>query len=144
MVFWENQRIVTELYIQKMRGVCVQFGLTQMEFNIMMFLSDMPEHDTASDVIRIRMFTKSHVYSAVKTLEDKGYITKVFSGSDKAAHLKLLEKANEVIDAGHIARKDFASQLLVGFSDEEKDKCRQFLHRMCDNARIGLESEELY
>ena len=66
MNFWEDQKIVTSFYSQCVKPVCEKYGLTRMEFDILMFLSNNPEYNTASDIVRIRLLTKSHVSISLK------------------------------------------------------------------------------
>ena len=79
MIFWENQKIIRALYTQCTKPVCNRFGLTQMEYDIMMFLHNNPQYDTAADIVKTRMLTKSHVSAALKALEDKRYICLLYT-----------------------------------------------------------------
>ena len=72
MVFWENQKVVLAYYAQCVKPVCEAHGLTRMEFDILLFLANNPVYDTAADIVRIRMLTKSHVSGALKRLETDG------------------------------------------------------------------------
>ena len=50
-----------DFYTGLIDPVCKKYGLTQMEFNILLFLANNPECDTAARIIKKRAFTKSHV-----------------------------------------------------------------------------------
>ena len=140
MVFWENQRVIMAFYLQCTAPVCEQFGLTQMAFNILMFLTNNPEFDTAADIVRVKKLTKSHVSSGIRELQKKGYIKTYYrEGNRKLLHIDITAAAAPVIASGKEAQKQFGCRLFSGFSGEEIDLCRQFFGRMCDNARAGAE-----
>ncbi|MGN0404524.1 MAG: MarR family winged helix-turn-helix transcriptional regulator [Bariatricus sp.] len=139
MMFWENQKVITTFYCQCMKPVCEQFQLTKIEFAILMFLANNPQYDTASDIIRIRALTKSHVSSAIKQLENKGFIQTAFhDGNKKTVHISILDAAKPVIAAGRNAQQLFGKKLFQGFSNDEFELCIELFHRMCDNARFGI------
>ena len=83
MVFWENQKVVLAYYAQCVKPVCEAHGLTRMEFNILLFLANNPAYDTAADIVRIRMLTKSHVSGALKRLETDGYLCTAYHAGNR-------------------------------------------------------------
>ena len=56
-----------DFYTGLIDPVCKKYGLTQMEFNILLFLANNPECDTAARIIKKRAFTKSHVSMSVRS-----------------------------------------------------------------------------
>ena len=77
MQFWTDQKLILSFYHHCTRPVCERFELTQAEFDILMFLTNNPEYDTAADIVRIRLLTKSHVSMAIKNLKKRGYPQKL-------------------------------------------------------------------
>lgn len=69
-----------DFYTGLIDPVCKKYGLTQMEFNILLFLANNPECDTAAQIIRKRAFTKSHVSMSVRSLEERGLLTGEYMG----------------------------------------------------------------
>lgn len=80
--------------------VCDQYGLTQMEYDILMFLYNNPRHNTAAEIVRIRKSTKSHVSTSLKNLENKGLVERIQS-KDNKKHIEiiLLDKAESIVEA---------------------------------------------
>lgn len=74
MYFWDKHKTITSYYELLSGEVCDQYELTQMEYDIIMFLHNNPHHNTAAEIVRIRKSTKSHVSSSLKKLENKGLI----------------------------------------------------------------------
>ena len=71
MLSWDKQNVVHSLHEQYCKEVREKYCLTQMQFDIIMFLYSYPQYDTASDIVRIRHLTKSHVSLALSNLELK-------------------------------------------------------------------------
>lgn len=138
MFSWEKQRAITALYIKYTRPICEDHGLTQMEYDILMFLHDHPEMDTAADIISSRRLTKSHVSAALKLLRAKGLVRRQeIEARRRNIHIHLTEKAAAIVDAGKQAQEAFLSQLFQGFSTEERSLCTVFFRRMSENADMG-------
>ena len=76
MYFWDKHKTITSYYELLSGKVCDQYELTQMEYDIIMFLHNNPHHNTAAEIVRIRKSTKSHVSSSLKKLENKVKIIK--------------------------------------------------------------------
>ena len=68
MIFWERQKSLTAFYEACTKPVRDAYDLTQMQFNILMFLHNNPQFDTAGDLVKTRHLTKSHVSTALKEL----------------------------------------------------------------------------
>ena len=62
------------LYTKTVSPVCEKYGLTYMEFTVLMFLANNPQFDTAAEVVKYRHLTKSHVSMSVRSLQGRGLI----------------------------------------------------------------------
>ena len=49
MIFWERQKSLTAFYEACTKPMRDAYDLTQMQFNILMFLHNNPQFDTAGD-----------------------------------------------------------------------------------------------
>ena len=74
MYFWDKHKTITSYYELLSGEVCDRYGLTQMEYDILMFLHNNPQHNTAAEIVKIRKSTKSHVSTSLKDLENKKHI----------------------------------------------------------------------
>ena len=124
MHFWDRHKTITGYYESLTRSICDKYDLTQMEYDILMFLHGSPEFNTAADIVKIRKTTKSHVSTSLKSLESKGLIEKKQSESNKK-HIEIFvtESAKGIICEGIGTQKRFAHDVLKGFSDEEITTC---------------------
>ena len=108
------------LYEKSVMPVCKAYGLTYMEFTVLMFLQNNPKYDTAAQLVKIRRLSKSHVSVSVKGLQEKGLVKGVYyPGNQKTLHLQLTKKAEPVVEAGLAAQKAFGTSLVRGFTPEE-------------------------
>ena len=151
MYFWDKHKIITSYYELLSGEVCDRYGLTQMEYDILMFLHNNPQYNTAAEIVKIRKSTKSHVSTSLKDLEHKGLIRKIQS-EDNKKHIEiiLLGKAEVIVEAGINAQKQFAQTVLSGLTEEEKRMCINIFDKICCNAekqlrrsRIDHEREQL-
>ena len=72
MFFWDQHKTISSCYEMLSRKVCEKYQLTQMEYDILMFLHDNPQYNTAAEIVKIRKSAKSHVSTSLKKLENKG------------------------------------------------------------------------
>lgn len=49
MYFWDKHKTITTYYELLSGEVCDRYGLTQMEYGILMFLHNNPQYNTAAD-----------------------------------------------------------------------------------------------
>ena len=94
MYFWDKHKTITGYYELLSAEVCDRYGLTQMEYDIRMFLHNNPQHNTAAEIVKVRKSTKSHVSTSLKNLENEGLIERIQS-EDNKKHIEivLLDKA---------------------------------------------------
>lgn len=143
MYFWDQHKTITSYYELLAGEVCDRYGLTQMEYDILMFLHNNPQHNTAAEIVRIRKSTKSHVSTSLKRLENKGLIQRIQS-KDNKKHIEivLLDQAALIVEAGIHAQKQFAQTVLTGLTDEETQLCIQVFNKICNNAEKQLRTHK--
>ena len=139
MFFWDQHKTITSCYELFTRKVCDRYQLTQMEYDILMFLHNNPKYNTAADIVKIRKSTKSHVSTSLKALENKGLIERIHSARNKKhIEIVLLDKAEVIVKAGINAQKQFAKDVLSGLTEEEKHMCIDVFDKICNNAEKHL------
>ena len=123
--------------------VCDRYGLTQMEYDILMFLHNNPQHNTAAEIVKIRKSTKSHVSTSLKKLEEKGLVERIQS-EDNKKHIEivLLDKAEIIVEAGLNMQKQFAQNVLNGLTEEEIHMCISVFNKICSNAEKCLKEHK--
>ena len=139
MYFWDKHKTITGYYELLSGEVCDRYGLTQMEYDILMFLHNNPQHNTAAEIVKVRKSTKSHVSTSLKKLENEGLIERIQS-EDNKKHIEIvfLDKAELIVEAGINAQKQFARNVLSGLTEEEKRICINIFDKICCNAEEQL------
>ena len=143
MYFWDKHKTITSYYELLSGRVCDEYGLTQMEYDILMFLHNNPQHNTAAEIVKVRKSTKSHVSISLKNLESKGLVERIQSESNKKhIEIALLDKAELIVEAGINAQKEFAQDVLSGLTEEEKRMCINVFNKICNNAEEHLKEQK--
>ena len=139
MHFLDKHKTITRCYEMLTRSVCDRYKLTQMEYDILMFLYNNPQYNTAADIVKIRKSTKSHVSTSLKFLEDRGLIEKKQS-EDNKKHIQifLLDPAQEIVRTGLNVQKQFMNNMFQGLTEEEMVMCKSVFRKICDNAENYL------
>ena len=144
MYFWDKHKTITSYYELLSGRVCDQYGLTQMEYDILMFLHNNPQHNTAAEIVKVRKSTKSHVSISLKNLESKGLVERIQSETNKKhIEIVLLDKAELIVEAGINAQKEFAQDVLSGLTEEEKRMGINVFNKICNNAEEHLKEQDL-
>lgn len=127
------------LYDRMCAPLCQKYGLTHMEFVVLMFLANNPDFDTAAQIVKYRRLTKSHVSLAVRALLEKNLLIGVDGVDDRRTiHLSLLEDADEIIEAGRQVQKQFFETIFEGFTREERDQMAEFMNRIDENIKNNI------
>ena len=143
MYFWDKHKTITSYYELLSGRVCDEYGLTQMEYDILMFLHNNPQHNTAAEIVKVRKSTKSHVSISLKNLESKGLVERIQSETNKKhIEIALLDKAELIVEAGINAQKEFAQDVLSGLTEEEKRMCINVFNKICNNAEEHLKEQK--
>ncbi len=143
MIYWEKQKNIKSLYELYSRPLREKYGLTQMEYSILIFLHRNPGYDTAASIVQTSRFTKSHVSGAIRNLEEQGLLTKEYRDNNtKTIHLKLTEQADRILQESTVVTGKYYTCLFSGFSEEELGKMKNYFERICENAETALQNME--
>ena len=128
-----------KLYVQLFEPLLARFALTQLEMDIILFLSNNPEWDTARDIVEMRHLAKSHVSVGIEKLARRGILERFYrDGNRKTIHLRLLPEAEEIVREGQRLQQRYTELLVADFSREEKAQIDTLLDRITRNANRAL------
>ena len=135
---FEHYELGEKLYQQVVSNVYKKYNLTYMEFTIIMFIAN-NDYDTASDIVKYRSLTKSHVSISIKSLVEKGLIEETYLKNDRRTkHLKLTSNSNYIVRDGRKAQKGFINILNSGLSKSDVDMLKSFIDKINDNIKNNL------
>ena len=139
---WEYQNAIKALYSKCIEEICVKHKITRMELDILLFLANNPRYDTATEIVEIRYLSKSQVSASVKLLEKRGFLRKEYAEDNrKTAHLKICEKAMNIVEDGKQAQEKFIEIMLAGLSKEEEECIRRYFEHIWENINGYLKEE---
>lgn len=128
-----------KLYEQSISRAAKRFRMTRMEMEVILFLVNNPEMNTAKEIVDYRMFTKSSVSKAVELLMKKGYLTGEEDQKDRRIiRLKLLEKARPAWESAVSEQEAYIETLYYGVTKEERDTMIHVIEKMAVNVREKL------
>ena len=137
--FFIRSRGVAKLYNSLFVSLLETYQLTQLEVDIILFLANNPDFDTALDIVEKRHLAKSHVSSGVESLASRGLLDRSRQdGNRKTIHLRLTERAAPIVEEGRAVQLRYGELLLEGFSRQEREQLFRFLERVGENVDRAL------
>ncbi len=132
-------RSIVKLYEQCAQPLRSEFSLTQTEYDIICFLHNNPDLDTASDIVELRLLPKANVSQAVDALCSRGLVSRRQDAADRRrVRLSLSDAAQEIAAGINTARDRFLAQLFSGFSQAELAEYCRLNGRIGENAAAQL------
>ena len=126
--------IALSAYNKATEGVCKKYSIQQRDLDILMFLNDNPNVVTATDIVKKLNFSKSCVSLSLRALQERGFVTGEFKGTDrKSIYLKINDSANEILSEASEARRQFSLAMVADFSEQEKKELLAYLSRVKKN-----------
>lgn len=134
MTPYEHLMAIRQAYDKATDRVCKKHSLKHRELDILMYLNDYPNQATATDIVKKQNLSKSHVSISLRALEERGFVSGEYKGSNRRTiYLRLNDSASEVIADGLQARCDFAESMVKDFSNDEKKELASYLSRVRKN-----------
>lgn len=100
--------------------LCKKFQLSQTSFDVLMFLANNPESNTARDICEIRGIRSGMASVAVDFLVKNGYLIRQADPDDRRIwRLLITEKSTEIILTGKQIQQEFGHQLTEGISEKD-------------------------
>lgn len=128
---------------RSMRPLGEELGLSQPEMELLLFLRNNPELNTARDAVAYRGFAKSNVSTAVEALEKKGWLAvEPDPNSRRVKRLRLRPEREAELERLSACQSGFLRVLTADFTPEEEQTIRVLLDRMGKNVTRELERLE--
>ena len=129
-------------YAAQFEGAAAEYGLNQLEIDILLFLHNNPELCTASDICRYRGLAKSNVSAAIERLRSRGILTVSPAPDNRRQRiLGFTEAAQPMAAALADIQCRALEPLFDGFSAAEQQALQDYLRRMDANIQRQLKKE---
>lgn len=101
-----------QAYCIRCRPICRELHMPQTAFDILMFLGNNPDYNTAKDIVELRGLKANLVSVNVERLVQEGYLDRQdFPGDRRKTVLVCTEKAGPVIRRGRELQRGFAEAI---------------------------------
>lgn len=135
-------RTFSEAYSNTCKPICRELGMPQMAFDILMFLSNNPDHCTAKEISKFRGFKENIISVNVNKLVTEGYLLRQSDQEDRRkVRLICTEKAASITRRGRELQERFIRQMQQGLSPEELQIHAHCLETITANAERLLEQK---
>lgn len=136
--WWNYILSIEQTYESFKKKIMNNFSLTAAEVDVLMFLANNENFDTAIQIAKIKKMPKSHVSLAVKNLINKNYlIGKHLNNNNKNIHLKIQDNALRIIEYGRKIQDEFTKKLFLNFSDNEKEIFLKMHLKIAENIKLN-------
>ncbi|MCI8480434.1 MAG: MarR family transcriptional regulator [Oscillibacter sp.] len=140
--FFIRSRGLGKLYARLFTPLLEEWGLTQTEADILLFLANNPGYDTARDMAEKRHLAKSHISAGIEALAGRGLLERSWQeGNRKTIHLRLTAAADPIVEEGRALQRRYGELLFRGFTQEEICRLSRWLDRVTENVDAALEEE---
>ena len=100
--------------------LCKKYHLSQTAFDVLMFLSNNPDYNTARDICEIRGIRSGMASVAVDFLVKNNYLIRQADPSDRRVWRLILTSESEgIVQEGRKLQLEFGQHLTAGISQEE-------------------------
>ena len=128
-------RKLGHVYEERLRPVCRKYGLTRSGMDVLLFLANHPEHNTARDLCAVRGMKSGIASVAVEELLEKGLLrVEVDEADRRLRRLWLTREAGAAAAAGQAVQARFAAQLGRGIDEEDRAAFERVLAQLGKNA----------
>ena len=110
-----------------------KFGLTFMEFIVIMFLANNREYKKASDIVEVLGIAKSHVSMTILSLEERGLLERTMDPCDKRSSILELKNTEAIVEEGRKAQNRFLDILLDGLDEKEVMDTKKSFEKIEEN-----------
>ena len=110
-----------------------KFGLTFMEFTVIMFLANNREYKKASDIVEVLGIAKSHVSMTILSLEERGLLERTMDPCDKRSSILDLKNTEATVEEGRKTQNKFMEILLDGLDEKELMDTKKSFEKIEEN-----------
>ena len=114
--------------------LCRELQMTQTAFDILMFLDNNPDYNTAGEISKMRGIKANVVSFTVDKLVTEGYLERhLVPGDRRKVGLTCTEKARPILTRGHEVQESFGCAILDGMSEESLRAFSSYLNVVEEN-----------
>lgn len=141
--FLSITNLFNKLYSSSINAAAVEFGMSKVEVDVLLFLHNNPRYDTARDIVEYRHIAKSYVSKAVELLVKRGALLIREDAKDRRiSHLEVTKEAALPLEKALEAQAAVMEKIFRGITAEEKQMFEKILCRMSSNLETIRRGDE--
>ena len=122
---------MTKAYHVMLTPLCKEAGLPPLALDILLFLANNPEHNTAKDICRMRGHKPGIVSVHVERLVNDGLLERrEMPGDRRQTRLVCTERAQDIITRGREIQWKFGLRLMEGISKDDHEIMRRCFEKI--------------
>lgn len=126
-------------YDRQFEALLASAGLSMREMDVVLFLANNPDCDTAREVSELRGLAKSQVSAAVDLLAERGFLCRRPDQTDRrVVHLALTDQGTTLARAGQRIQSACVDTLLSGLTQAEAEQFQTLLEKVLSGAETYL------
>ena len=126
-------------YDRQLEALLASAGLSMREMDVVLFLANNPDCDTAREVSELRGLAKSQVSGAVDLLAERGLLRRAPDTADRrVVHLALTDQGTALAGAGQRIQSACVDTLLSGLTQAEAEQFQTLLEKVLSGAETHL------
>ena len=134
-----NAHRLIEAYHRVLQPFCRETGLPPMAVDILLFIANNPDSNTAKDICSCRGFKAGIVSVHIERLVSEGLLIRRSAPDDRRmTRLVCSDAVRPLIERGREIQKSFACRISEGLTEDDREhfkKCLDVLSRNIDNIR---------
>lgn len=131
----EFARNCSQAYCIRCKSLCREMHMPQTALDILMFLANNPDYNTAKDIVELRGLKANLVSVNVERLVQEGYLDRsAFPGDRRKTVLACTPKAQPIVQRGRELQNSFFEDI---FRDVD-EASRENFHRVIEQVERNL------
>lgn len=119
---------------KRMEAITGTYDLRKIDVDIIIFLANSGDKNTAKDIASTERFTKGHISQSVKRLVEKGFLSTIQDKKDlRVQHLILEEPAKNILKEMLKIKRSIDECVFDGVTEEERLVLKKVSAKMYDN-----------
>lgn len=132
-----------QCYRIRCKPLCRELRIPPTAFDILMFLANNPEHNTAKDIVELRGLKANLVSVNVEKLVQDGYLNrKSFPGDRRKTLLACTPKAQPIIERGRRLQNSFYEDIFKDVDPASRENFYRVMEMMEHNLNDILKGSE--
>ena len=137
--FYVMARRLEDAYAAQMRSLCKETGVAQTAMDILLFLHNNPDCNTARDMVHLRGLAKSNVSTALDSLRTRGLVeSRPEENNRRVNRLFLLPAAAPLIEGLSQRQGQFFRALQRGLTPEQQAQADAYFAVLQRNINVEL------